>query len=403
MAVVHRDTSKIEREIERLQELASQRQLDKNGQEKLKKLREELENTVKAKEAAGIKPDSAAASTAQEESRKLVFDAKKGAFVPMSKKKQQRLEAKRAKRDQNDGSDGSDGATDTEDESEEDESDNELLPELPVIKGEDLMEEEEAAAKASQKVEGENDFEMVADKEDIDDEGNEDVPMPGAADSEEDSDIESIPMPEGPPPPKPFERQIPQAHQGNLARPPPPPPGGPGRHYRPPPSSSFRPPPPPPRPHNVRPSHPMHYRPPTNVSMRRPPPPPAQPIVQLPVEAYAPAEVYAPAEPIELVDTVAATAPVTISAAPQVRDLQKELVGFVPAAVRKKQLQAGKKGAVPKVVRPNINAAPDLDDQETVVSSTLSPQLPEKPAANEPSAKPGDEYERFMREMEGIL
>lgn len=56
MAVVHRDTSKIEKEIERLQELASQRQLDKNGQEKLKKLREELDTTAKAKEAAGIKP-----------------------------------------------------------------------------------------------------------------------------------------------------------------------------------------------------------------------------------------------------------------------------------------------------------------------------------------------------------
>lgn len=158
------------------------------------------------------------------------------------------LEAKKAKRDQNDDSDGSDGATDSGDDSEEDESDNELLPELPVFKGEDLMEEEEAAAKASQKVEGENDFETVEHKEVSDDDAKEDVPMPNAADSEEDSDIESIPMPEGPPPPKPFERQIPQAQQGNLARPPPPPPGGPGRHYRPPPSGGgFRPPPPPPR------------------------------------------------------------------------------------------------------------------------------------------------------------
>jgi hypothetical protein len=35
---------------------ASQRQLDKNGQEKLKKLKEELTNTIKAKEAHGVKP-----------------------------------------------------------------------------------------------------------------------------------------------------------------------------------------------------------------------------------------------------------------------------------------------------------------------------------------------------------
>lgn len=77
MAVVHRDTTKTEREIERLQELgrrtrlrqrtqfqnlnnplgvAGQRQLDKNGQAKLKTLQEELEKVQKAKEAHGVKP-----------------------------------------------------------------------------------------------------------------------------------------------------------------------------------------------------------------------------------------------------------------------------------------------------------------------------------------------------------
>lgn len=95
------------------------------------------------------------------------------------------------------------------------------------------------------------------------------------------------------------------------------------------------------------------------------------------------------------------TAAVTISAAPQVRDLQKELVGFVPAAVRKKQLQAGKKGTIPKVARPTINAAPDMDLGDTdELAPSSSIQLP-TPSAN--NKKQGDEYERFMREMQGIL
>jgi hypothetical protein len=102
-------------------------------------------------------------------------------------------------------------------------------------------------------------------------------------------------------------------------------------------------------------------------------------------------------------------AAVTISAAPQVRDLQKELVGFVPAAVRKRKLQAGKKGTLPKVARPTINAAPDMDDDEEPqepVQASPSIQLPAattNPSTKTSPPKAGDEYDRFMREMEGIL
>jgi hypothetical protein len=105
--------------------------------------------------------------------------------------------------------------------------------------------------------------------------------------------------------------------------------------------------------------------------------------------------------------TEAVSATVTISAAPQVRDLQKELVGFVPAAVRKKKLQAGKKGTLPKVARPTINAAPDMDDDEEHQATVQASPAIQLPAANlsakSRSPKAGDEYDRFMREMEGIL
>lgn len=105
----------------------------------------------------------------------------------------------------------------------------------------------------------------------------------------------------------------------------------------------------------------------------------------------------------------AVSATVTISAAPQVRDLQKELVGLVPAAVRKRKLQAGKKGTIPKVARPTINAAPDMDDDEESqepVQASPSIQLPAAtthPSTKTSTPKAGDEYDRFMREMEGIL
>lgn len=52
----------------------------------------------------------------------------------------------------------------------------------------------------------------------------------------------------------------------------------------------------------------------------------------------------------------------TISAEPQLRDLQKELLGFVPAALRRKQAMAKKVASLPKGARPNINAAPSLDE-----------------------------------------
>jgi hypothetical protein len=112
---------------------------------------------------------------------------------------------------------------------------------------------------------------------------------------------------------------------------------------------------------------------------------------------------------VESTTTEVTNATVTISAAPQVRDLQKELVGFVPAAVRKKKLQAGKKGIVPKVARPTINAAPDMDDDDVEqeqdrVQASPSIQLPATNASAKSSApKAGDEYDRFMKEMEGIL
>ncbi|KAI8575035.1 hypothetical protein K450DRAFT_263616 [Umbelopsis ramanniana AG] len=292
------------------------------------------------------------------------------------------MEAKKAKAGQHQGTD--DSEDDSDDDSDESDSGNELLPELPVIKGEDILEEEEAKAAAS-KIEEEGDQEVEdhsvdvepAQEEEEEEAENEDIPLPN---EDEDSDIESIPMPKGPPPRKPFERQL---GHGNLTRPPPPPPP---RHYRPPPAYRAAPPPPP------RPPHHGHF-----YGHEPAAPPYYQQGPAVPVAA-----VHAMSDDVNP-PTEAVSATVTISAAPQVRDLQKELVGFVPAAVRKKKLQAGKKGTIPKVARPAINAAPDMDDDEEHQEPVQAAiQLPATPAKSN-SPKAGDEYDRFMREMEGIL
>ncbi|CAG8731556.1 14618_t:CDS:2 [Cetraspora pellucida] len=52
------------------------------------------------------------------------------------------------------------------------------------------------------------------------------------------------------------------------------------------------------------------------------------------------------------------TATPVIQAEPQVRNLQKELTTLVPAALLRKKADARK----PKVARPVVNAAPNIDD-----------------------------------------
>jgi hypothetical protein len=40
------------------------------------------------------------------------------------------------------------------------------------------------------------------------------------------------------------------------------------------------------------------------------------------------------------------------------------LLGFVPTALRRKQTQAKKHASLPKEARPNINAAPSIEDEQ---------------------------------------
>jgi WW domain-binding protein 11 len=156
---------------------------------------------------------------------------------------------------------------------------------------------------------------VTSDSSDVSSEGSiegieteEEVPMPESEKVEEnkkeitESDDEyEIPLPPGPPPPKPFASQVP--NQGRMLQqlPPPPPPlshQSMPYYYHPQPQPYY--------------SHYQQAQPPTTYS-------------SLPVHYEA--TIKEPKKPVVT----------TISAEPQLRDLQKELLGFVPAAVRRKQ------------------------------------------------------------------
>jgi hypothetical protein len=118
----------------------------------------------------------------------------------------------------------------------------------------------------------------------------------------------------------------------------------------------------------------------------------------------------------------AATATPVIQAAPQVRNLQKELTTLVPTALLRKKAAASK----PKVARPIVNAAPNIDDGLTDELSTITPTkrsastaiplLQEQQKSSEADSassapspakkakkKKADEYEKFMAEMQDLL
>ncbi|CAG8573565.1 9995_t:CDS:10 [Acaulospora morrowiae] len=111
-----------------------------------------------------------------------------------------------------------------------------------------------------------------------------------------------------------------------------------------------------------------------------------------------------------------------IQAEPQVRNLQKELTTFVPASLLRKKASAKK----PKVARPIVNAAPNIDDGMNVTTTTAvkrsastaitllqqseydtqasEQQVPAgAPAKKSRTKKKVDEYDKFMAEMQDLL
>ncbi|KAI8097985.1 uncharacterized protein B0P05DRAFT_522847 [Gilbertella persicaria] len=299
-ALAKKDIGKVRQDIARLEHLVRLGQLDKAGQARLEGLRAEATKIEKVKKATELTGAQAAyAARIQEHDKKhendvrrLVYDPKRGAFVPAKKKESKKITTGDDEEDEDSSSDSSESDSDDSDSSMED-SDEE----------DDNEEEEE----------------------------EEDVPMPKEQHkvlTESDDEYE-IPLPPGPPPQRPFDNQL-APLQNRLPAPPPPPPGPPpfrGPYPVHQGQNRMQPPPPPPIPHGF-------VRPPVYNSRMQPPPPPP-PTITYQRPPPSPAAFSAPVH-YEAKPKAVEVAP-TISAEPQLRDLQKELLGFVPAAIRRKQ------------------------------------------------------------------
>ncbi|KAI8378935.1 WW domain binding protein 11-domain-containing protein [Blakeslea trispora] len=308
-ALAKRDLGKIKQDISRLEHLARTGQLDKAGQSRLDGLKLEagkIEKAKKATELTGAQAAFVARMQEQEkkhenEARKLVYDPKRGAFVP-ARKREKDNKAKSQGSDES-----SSSSSDTSDESDSD------------LSMDDSDEEDETQEVV--KEEGEEDMDDLPLPQ-------EEVKVKKETLTESDDEYE-IPLPPGPPPQRPFDSQLMPIQQQQSRLPPPPPPGpppfrGPFPVYQ----GQLRMPPPPPPLHGF--AHPPVY----NNRMPPPPPPPVQynarttPALSSSPVHYEPASQDRP-KAVEVAPT--------ISAEPQLRDLQKELLGFVPAAIRRKQ------------------------------------------------------------------
>ncbi|ORX52472.1 hypothetical protein DM01DRAFT_1336846 [Hesseltinella vesiculosa] len=319
-SLAKKDTSPLVSEINRLQAQERHGALDPTANARLKKLKDDLARIEKAKKETTqpmSKVQEALEARLQkqqeaEESRKLVFDPKSGKFVPAKKKDASERSGDNGEHGDSDELSGDDSESDSSWESDQD---------MNMIEGMDVEETQSSEAPP-------RDSDQAHHSQD----DNDDIPLPEApVDSDEDIDI---PLPPGPPPHQPFKDQLPSM--------PVPPPQSVPMHRPPPPPRMppFRPPP-------------THYH-----AMHQPwPRPPVRPSYQ-----YQPPIATQPPPFVQPTISKEASTTATISAEPQLRDLQKELVTFVPAALRRKQAKAKQMESLPKGARAdNINLAPDVE------------------------------------------
>ncbi|KAJ1530017.1 hypothetical protein HK096_008962, partial [Nowakowskiella sp. JEL0078] len=97
--------------------------------------------------------------------------------------------------------------------------------------------------------------------------------------------------------------------------------------------------------------------------------------------------------------------PAVISAEAQLRDLQKELVAFVPAALKRSNPAPSNTGVRRVGSVPRVNAAPDVgDSQNEGVDEEGGVAIGiDKSLVQQKKKTANDEYEEFMKEMEGLL
>ncbi|CAG8477921.1 868_t:CDS:10 [Dentiscutata erythropus] len=416
LVMVHKDTSKLEEEIARYKALDKEKRLDKNGKAKLKDLEDKLSKILDTKKAHGI-------SVHREKPKDHIpvyFHPTlnpSGALPPSTSKS---------------------SAQDDEESSGNEDSDNEYSDDDRSSEG----------SEKRNKQESDEDIPLPPGKPPSN-ESDDELPElpPGTPPKQDDSDEDLPELPPGLPPS--LQNNDSNTQSLGISRSPPfgfrplsmpagpqyPPPQstymmfnsppGSSNHLRPPPN--IRPPPPPVFPSGAgqgAPLRPLESRPPpfsSQVSHYGPPPPPVQGINKVtrdhmknnysidPLDVYGSSQRAFPqnvvtdksqAMNVPLLKSTTTATPV-IQAEPQVRNLQKELTTLVPAALLRKKADARK----PKVARPVVNAAPNIDDDYDVqapeqTQTVVNTPLPTKKAKTK---KKVDEYDKFMAEMQDLL
>ncbi|CAG8586456.1 14831_t:CDS:10, partial [Gigaspora rosea] len=380
LVMVHKDTSKLEEEIARYKALDKEKRLDKNGKAKLKDLEDKLSKILDTKKAHGV-------SVHREKPKDhtpVYFHPTlnpSGTLMPSTSKS---------------------NAQDDEESSGNEDSDNEYSDDDKSSEG----------SEKRNKPESDEDIPLPPGKPPSN-ESDDELPElpPGTPPKQKDSDDDLPELPPGPPPSS--QNNDSNTQPSGISRSPPfgfRPLSMPAGPQYPPPQSTYMM-------FNNPPGSSNHLRPPPNI---RPPPPPVFPSGTGQGTPLRPSD----SRPPPFSSQVTRATPV-IQAEPQVRNLQKELTTLVPAALLRKKADARK----PKVARPVVNAAPNIDDGIGTSTSSVKrnasiaiPLLQQQadydvqaseqkqavvntpsPAKKAKTKKKVDEYDKFMAEMQDLL
>jgi len=445
IASANKDLTKLEDELKQLKEIEKERYLDKYEKDKKKSLEEEISKVKEAREKLGLPINTEKKTTGQETVKLLGIHSSKHDKHDDKKSKSKKYSSSESESDS---------------ESDSSESDSSYSS--------DSSSKSDSSHKHKHKHDSDNPEEIDQDDIDIDDIAQAEMmeEMEKMLPLINEEDLYNIELPTEPMPPedkrlKIFQTliDIPEIKAKvntpipNISLPPPifqqiPPMNGNVPFMGPPgmirPNGNFRPPPNMPIPMNPNGRPPMmvyppNVRPPINVPippngmipMPIPPNASVRPISGRPIPMNHPPhphphphphpnKVYKPASapgvhahPTNTQETapkkpVVPAASAVISAAPQLRDLQKELTTLVPSSLRRRGQTSNKLSRKSTVssnsLNPTINLAPEFDENGDIKMDPIADNSKSKDNTTSSTTNTKqDDYEAFMKEVSELL
>jgi len=432
IASANKDLPKLEEEYQQLKEIEKERYLDKFEKEKKKSLEEEIKKVKEAREKLGIPINTEKKTTGQETVKLLGIHSSKHDRHEDKKSKSKKYssssesESESESDDSNESdssysSDSSSGSNDSHKHKHDSDVPDEMDQDVDIddIAQAEMMEEME---KMLPLINEEELFNIELPKEPMPTDDDKKVKIfQSLIDIPEIKAKVNTPIPNIPLQP-PVLQQMPPMN-GNVPFMPPPGMIRPNGNFMPPNmpipmNPNMRPPPMMVYPPNVRPPMGMPIPPNGMVPMNIPPNAQVRPMSNRPIpmnqpphkkpfkQNTGPAAHGPPSVNPEQTSKkpVISAGSAVISAAPQLRDLQKELTTLVPSSLRRRGPTTNKSSRKSTVssnsLKPTINLAPEFDENGQIKSSSV-PE-PTKPKENNTNNKQ-DDYEAFMKEVSELL